>query len=284
MRPNDIYKLLEKYQLSAKKHLGQNFLADDEYLERITSSGNLDLKTGVIEIGTGLGSLTSFLVRKAGYVLGYEIDSDMVRILEENLKAENLSIIHEDFLKADVEADIKRYLGGFERIVVVGNLPYYITTAILIKILEDRLPVEGMIVMMQKEVADRISGKPDTKDYNSLSVLIQYYTSVKKLFDVPGDAFIPHPDVTSTVVQLQMKKEICLKPVNEDFFLRINRIIFGQRRKTLANNLNKGLNVEKSILQKVLSENGIDSGVRAESLSVDEIIKLSDVLYANLNH
>jgi 16S rRNA (adenine1518-N6/adenine1519-N6)-dimethyltransferase len=284
MRPNDIYKLLEKYQLSAKKHLGQNFLADDEYLERITSSGNLDLKTGVIEIGTGLGSLTSFLVRKAGYVLGYEIDSDMVRILEENLKAENLSIIHEDFLKADVEADIKHYLGGFERIVVVGNLPYYITTAILIKILEDRLPVEGMIVMMQKEVADRISGKPDTKDYNSLSVLIQYYTSVKKLFDVPGDAFIPHPDVTSTVVQLQMKKEICLKPVNEDFFLRINRIIFGQRRKTLANNLNKGLNVEKSILQKVLSENGIDSGVRAESLSVDEIIKLSDVLYANLNH
>jgi 16S rRNA (adenine1518-N6/adenine1519-N6)-dimethyltransferase len=284
MRPSDIYELLEKYQINAKKHLGQNFLADDQYLERITSVGNLDAQTGVIEIGPGLGSLTAFLIKRAGHVLSYEIDSDMVRILKENLKAENLNLIHADFLKADVDSDIKQYLAGYERIVVVANLPYYITTAILIKILEDRLPVETMVVMMQKEVADRISGHPDTKDYNALSVLIQYYTIVKKLFDVPGEAFIPHPDVMSTVVMLQMKKEKGLLPVNEDFFLKVNRMIFLQRRKTLVNNLNKALGIEKSTLQRIMSENNFEPGLRAESLSVEEIIRLSDVLYANINH
>lgn len=278
MRPTDIHQLLNKYDLKAKKHLGQNFLCDPNYINKIIEASTLDQSVGVIEIGPGLGSLTRELVNKAGYVLAYEIDQEMASILNDTIKAPNLKIINEDFLKAKVIEDIYLYFKDFEKIIVVANLPYYITTPILIKILEERLPLTKMIVMMQKEVAERLSGVPKTKDYNALSVLVQYYTKVKTLFDVQPDAFIPKPEVKSTVLELTIKTEINPKPLNEEFFLKFNRMIFSQRRKTLINNLS-GLKLEKTVLIQTMKEAGFSENIRAEALSVYDIIKLSDRFY-----
>lgn len=279
MRPSDINKLLERYNLKAKKHLGQNFLSDQNYINKIVDSASIDKNTAVIEIGPGLGSLTQKLVEKAGFVLCYEIDSDMVNIIKDTIEAPNLVLINQDFLRANVFDDIKEYLGQYEEIILVANLPYYITTAILIKILEDRLPIKKMIVMMQREVADRLSGNPKTKEYNSLSVLVQYYTNVKRLFDVAPDAFIPRPEVVSTVLELEKKISIETKPLNEEFFLKFNRLIFSSRRKTISNNIAKGLNIDKKIIAETLVENGFRADIRAEALSVADIIKLSDLFY-----
>ncbi len=279
MRPSDINKLLERYNLKAKKHLGQNFLSDQNYINKIVDSASIDKNTAVIEIGPGLGSLTQKLVEKAGFVLCYEIDSDMVNIIKDTIEAPNLVLINQDFLRANVFDDIKEYLGQYEEIILVANLPYYITTAILIKILEDRLPIKKMIVMMQKEVADRLSGNPKTKEYNSLSVLVQYYTNVKRLFEVAPDAFIPRPEVVSTVLELEKKISIETKPLNEEFFLKFNRLIFSSRRKTISNNIAKGLNIDKKIIAETLVENGFRADIRAEALSVADIIKLSDLFY-----
>lgn len=279
MRPSDINKLLERYNLKAKKHLGQNFLSDQNYINKIVDSASIDKNTAVIEIGPGLGSLTQKLVEKAGFVLCYEIDSDMVNIIKDTIEAPNLVLINQDFLRANVFDDIKEYLGQYEEIILVANLPYYITTAILIKILEDRLPIKKMIVMMQKEVADRLSGNPKTKEYNSLSVLVQYYTNVKRLFEVAPDAFIPRPEVVSTVLELEKKISIETKPLNEEFFLKFNRLIFSSRRKTISNNIAKELNIDKKIIAETLVENGFRADIRAEALSVADIIKLSDLFY-----
>lgn len=279
MRPSDINKLLERYNLKAKKHLGQNFLSDQNYINKIVDSASIDKNTAVIEIGPGLGSLTQKLVEKAGFVLCYEIDSDMVNIIKDTIEAPNLVLINQDFLRANVFDDIKEYLGQYEEIILVANLPYNVTTAILIKILEDRLPIKKMIVMMQKEVADRLSGNPKTKEYNSLSVLVQYYTNVKRLFDVAPDAFIPRPEVVSTVLELEKKISIETKPLNEEFFLKFNRLIFSSRRKTISNNIAKGLNIDKKIIAETLVENGFRADIRAEALSVADIIKLSDLFY-----
>jgi 16S rRNA (adenine1518-N6/adenine1519-N6)-dimethyltransferase len=279
MRPSDINKLLERYNLKAKKHLGQNFLSDQNYINKIVDSASIDKNTAVIEIGPGLGSLTQKLVEKAGFVLCYEIDSDMANIIKDTIEAPNLVLINQDFLRANVFDDIKEYLGQYEEIILVANLPYYITTAILIKILEDRLPIKKMIVMMQKEVADRLSGNPKTKEYNSLSVLVQYYTNVKRLFDVAPDAFIPRPEVVSTVLELEKKISIETKPLNEEFFLKFNRLIFSSRRKTISNNIAKELNIDKKIIAETLVENGFRADIRAEALSVADIIKLSDLFY-----
>lgn len=279
MRPSDINKLLERYNLKAKKHLGQNFLSDQNYINKIVDSASIDKNTAVIEIGPGLGSLTQKLVEKAGFVLCYEIDSDMVNIIKDTIEAPNLVLINQDFLRANVFDDIKEYLGQYEEIILVANLPYYVTTAILIKILEDRLPIKKMIVMMQKEVADRLSGNPKTKEYNSLSVLVQYYTNVKRLFEVAPDAFIPRPEVVSTVLELEKKISIETKPLNEEFFLKFNRLIFSSRRKTISNNIAKGLNIDKKIIAETLVENGFRADIRAEALSVADIIKLSDLFY-----
>ena len=279
MRPSDINKLLERYNLKAKKHLGQNFLSDQNYINKIVDSASIDKNTAVIEIWPGLGSLTQKIVEKAGFVLCYEIDSDMVNIIKDTIEAPNLVLINQDFLRANVFDDIKEYLGQYEEIILVANLPYYITTAILIKILEDRLPIKKMIVMMQKEVADRLSGNPKTKEYNSLSVLVQYYTNVKRLFEVAPDAFIPRPEVVSTVLELEKKISIETKPLNEEFFLKFNRLIFSSRRKTISNNIAKGLNIDKKIIAETLVENGFRADIRAEALSVADIIKLSDLFY-----
>lgn len=277
----EIKEIIKNNNIIAKKKFGQNFLIDKNILNKIVESSNID-NLNVIEIGPGLGSLTSLLVKKAKKLVCYEIDSDMINILNNQYQTyNNIKIINEDFLKLDLNKEINNHFNG-EDVVVVSNLPYYITTAILTKILEETKKIKKIIVMVQKEVALRLTGKPSTKDYNSLSVLIQYYTEAKLLFNVSPKCFVPAPDVESSVISLDLKEELP-SLLNEDFFLKFNRNIFSQRRKTLYNNIKANYNLSKDLIEKVILDNNLSLTVRAENLTVDEILKLSDYLYNTIN-
>ncbi len=273
----NIVELIKNENIKAKKKFGQNFLIDQNVLNNIITKAEISGKN-VIEIGPGLGSLTEYLIRDAKKVVCYEIDKDMVDILEDRYKEnEIVTIVFEDFLKANLKEDISKYFDN-EEVIVVANLPYYITTAILTKILEETSLVKKIVVMVQKEVAQRLSGKPSTKDYNSLSVLIQYYTNVKTLFNVSPKSFIPAPEVDSSVIMIERKSEL-LELKSEEYFLKFNRIIFTQRRKTLSNNLKTGFKYNQKLIEKVLQENNIAPNVRAESLTVEQIVKLANSFY-----
>ena len=225
----DIKRIIINEQIKAKKQYGQNFLINKNILTKIVDCSNIENKN-VIEVGPGLGSLTEYLLQKAKKVVCYEIDSDMVKILNSNFNNTNLTILQSDFLKVDLKQDINDYFDN-EEVTLVANLPYYITTAILTKVLEEGKKVGKIVVMVQKEVAKRLAGKPSTKDYNSLSVLIQYYMEAHILFNVSPKSFIPEPAVDSSVILLERKKQT-LPLTSEAFFLKFNRAIFVQRRKT----------------------------------------------------
>ena len=269
-------KIIEDNNFHIKKKYGQNFLTDKKILDKIITSSNINSNIGVIEIGPGLGALTYKLCENAKRVLAYEIDSDLIPILNENLKSfDNLKILNQDILEADVEEDIKRYLSDCESIYVVANLPYYITTPILLNLLQST-HIDRYVVMMQLEVADRLAGKVSTKDYNSLSVTIQYQASVKKLFKVPRTVFNPMPNVDSAVIEIDVYKEIKHKPKNESFFFDVVRSSFSQRRKTLVNNLMNRFGPERDKFVEILNYLNIKPTARSEELSVDDFINLSD--------
>ena len=203
----------------------------------------------------------------------------MVKVITSRFEKDNNVIIkYQDFLKAKIDNDIEKYLND-KPVIVVANLPYYITTAILIKILEESKYIKQMTVMMQLEVADRICGKPSTKDYNSLSVLMQYYTNCKLAIKVGAGCFYPEPNVDSAVVLIRYKEEIEHKALNEEYFKKFNRIVFAQRRKTLANNLKSGFGYQKELIEKILNNNNISLTVRTEALTVKEIVMLSNEFY-----
>ncbi len=279
---NKVKQILKENNLNAKKQFGQNFLIDNNILNKIAHSASINSDTVVVEIGPGMGALTEKLLEKAYKVICYEIDTDMVHILQNRfsdyIKDNKLVINHKDFLKADLEKD----LDGYKNIKVVANLPYYITTPILIKICEELTELDEMIVMMQKEVALRICGKPSTKDYNALSVLIQYNHEASLLFDVGRGCFYPEPDVTSSIVKIKKINPI-LKPINEEFFYTFNRNIFKQRRKTLVNNLKQSYTYTKEEIEEVLNNLSLSLTIRSEALKVEEIIKLSDLFYSIKN-
>lgn len=277
----EVKEIIKTKDIKAKKKFGQNFLIDQNILNKIVDASNIENKN-VIEIGPGLGSLTNLLVKKAKKLVCYEIDVDMINILKEEYNIyNNIEILHKDFLNINLNSEINQHFNN-EDVVVVSNLPYYITTAILTKILEETKKVKSIIVMVQKEVAYRLCGKPSTKDYNSLSVLIQYYTNPWILFNVSPKCFIPAPDVDSTVIKLELKDELPVL-LNESFFLKFNRIIFSQRRKTLYNNIKSNYSLTKEEIEKVILNNNLSLTVRAEALSVEQIIKLSDDLYSTIN-
>lgn len=275
---NKVKQILKENNLNAKKQFGQNFLIDNNILNKIAHSASINSDTVIVEIGPGMGALTEKLLEKAYKVICYEIDTDMVHILQNRfsdyIKDNKLVINHKDFLKADLEKDLE----GYKNIKVVANLPYYITTPILIKICEELTELDEMIVMMQKEVALRICGKPSTKDYNALSVLIQYNHEASLLFDVGRGCFYPEPDVTSSIVKIKKINPI-LKPINEEFFYTFNRNIFKQRRKTLVNNLKQSYTYTKEEIEEVLNNLSLSLTIRSEALKVEEIIKLSDLFY-----
>lgn len=280
--PGRTKEILGKYGFSFKKGLGQNFLIDTNVLRNIVEHAGLTKETGVIEIGPGIGALTEQLARNAQKVVAYEIDQRLFPILKDTLSPyDNVRIIHEDVLKADIQAMIQTELAGSKEIMVVANLPYYVTTPIIFKLLEEHLPIRGIVVMMQKEVADRISARPGTKDYGSLSIMIQYYTLAETAMIVPKSVFMPQPKVDSAVVKMLLREKPAIAVKNEPFFFQVIKICFAQRRKTILNNLASGLpngKLKKTEILKGMAKAGIDPARRGETLSVEEFGALSDAL------
>ena len=279
MTKEQVKKILEQNDIIVKKQYGQNFLLDDNILKNIVKSAELKKDTNVIEIGPGLGFLTNYLQQATTNVLCYEIDEQMVEHLNE--LNYNISIINDDFLKRNLNKDFKNIFDNSNNITLVANLPYYITTPILLKVLEETTRIDKMIVMMQTEVAKRLCGKPSTKDYNALSVLIQYFTNPRIIFNVSPKSFFPEPNVESSVVMIERKEEPLLEVKNLDFFLKFNRNIFSQRRKTLYNNIQKAYNYDKELIKKIIKENNLDESVRSEELDVSQIVKLANDFYIN---
>lgn len=261
-------------KVKAKKQYGQNFLKDKNVINKIVSSANIDSNMTVIEIGPGMGALTEELIKVAKKAICYEIDKDMVKILNDkfaNVDKDKIEIIEQDFLKANLTDKFSEK----DNVTVVANLPYYITTPILLKILEELNFVKSITIMVQKEVAERLAGKPNTKDYNALSVLVQYRHQAKILFDVSKKSFYPEPDVTSSVIQIT-RKENYLSALSDDYFYKFNRNIFKQRRKTLVNNIKESYSYDRKDIENILNDLSLDLKIRSESLSVEQIIKLSD--------
>ena len=277
---NKTKEAIEKNKFHIKKKFGQNFLVDQNILQKIVEIPTINKDTLVIEIGPGLGSLTEHLLEKSLHVLAYEIDSELVRILSETFQEDNLSIIGEDFLKRDVDNDIKALNIQYENVVVVANLPYYITTPIILKIIEESKLIKELVVMTQLEVARRLTSKPSTKDYNSLSVAIQYKTKAEIAMKVPKNVFIPAPNVDSAIVKLEILDDVLLKPKSEEHFYNLVRSSFKQRRKTLVNNLYVRYGEEKVNLISYLEDLDLNGQIRAENLSVRDFIRLSDYLYS----
>lgn len=275
--------ILEKYHFSFKKSLGQNFLIDTNILGRIVSIAEMDEDTGAIEIGPGIGALTEQLARTSKKVVAFEIDQRLLPILKDTLSPyENVSVIHQDVLKADVQKVIEEEFQNIDKVMVVANLPYYITTPIVMKFLEERLPIRGIVVMLQKEVADRISAKPGTKAYGSLSIAVQYYTEVEIAMIVPKTVFVPQPKVDSAVIKLMIREKPAIMVKDESFFFQVTKSCFAQRRKTLLNNLTSQLpngKEKKEDILDSLSKSGIEPSRRGETLSLDEFGRLSDELY-----
>lgn len=276
-------EILKKYGFSFKKSLGQNFLIDPNILRNIVSHAGLTKESAAIEIGPGIGALTEHLARAAGKVVSFEIDQRLLPVLEDTLSPyDNVRIVHQDILEADTESFFNEELSEYKDVMVVANLPYYVTTPILLKLLHDRLPIRGMVVMMQKEVADRITAKPGTKEYGSLSIAIQYYMDAEVAMTVPKTVFMPPPNVDSAVIKLTRRSVPVVEVKDEDFLFLVSRGSFVQRRKTILNNLQTSLpdgKAHKEEILKALEETGIDPTRRGETLSIQEFGALSDALH-----
>lgn len=280
-------EILKKYGFSFKKSLGQNFLIDPNILRNIVGHADLTKDSAAIEIGPGIGALTEHLARAAGKVVAFEIDQRLLPVLEDTLSPyDNVEIVHADILDADVKQMFTDKLEDYKDVMVVANLPYYVTTPILLKLLMDRLPIRGMVVMMQKEVADRITAKPGTKAYGSLSIAIQYYMKAEVAMIVPKAVFMPQPNVESAVIKLTRHETPPVHVIDEDFLFQVSRGSFVQRRKTIINNLQSSLpngKQKKELILQSLEKVGINPTRRGETLSIEEFGRLADELYAHFN-
>ncbi|KMY48151.1 16S rRNA (adenine(1518)-N(6)/adenine(1519)-N(6))-dimethyltransferase RsmA [Peribacillus loiseleuriae] len=275
-------EILKKYGFAFKKSLGQNFLIDTNILRRIVDYAELNEESGAIEIGPGIGALTEQLAKRSKKVTAFEIDQRLLPILKDTLSPyDNVTVIHEDILKADVEKVIAEEFAGIDDVMVVANLPYYVTTPIILQLLTENLPIRGLVVMLQKEVADRIAAKPGTKEYGSLSIAIQYYTEAETVMIVPKTVFMPQPNVESAVIRLMKREKPIVEVKDEEFFFTVTRSSFAQRRKTILNNLTSQLPDGKSKKDQILSaleQTGVDPTRRGETLSIEEFGRLSDAL------
>ncbi|WP_077614554.1 16S rRNA (adenine(1518)-N(6)/adenine(1519)-N(6))-dimethyltransferase RsmA [Caenibacillus caldisaponilyticus] len=273
--------ILEKHGFRLKKSLGQNFLLDDHILKKIVALADITPDDGVIEIGPGAGALTQYLAEAAGKVVGLEIDRRLDPVLKEVLAdCNNVEILFQDVLETDITELIAHHFHDALRVMVVANLPYYATTPILMKLLSANAPIDRIVVMIQKEVAERLEAEPGNKSYGSLSVAVQYTADVRLLTTVPASVFIPKPNVDSAVVRLDLLKEKRVSVRDEAFFFKVVRAAFAQRRKTLLNNLLHNLvgRDRKEETIRCLERLGIDPGRRGETLSIEEFARLSDGL------
>ena len=274
--------VLERHGFTFKKSFGQNFLTDTNILQKIVDTAEIDDQVNVIEIGPGIGALTEFLAERAAQVMAFEIDHRLVPILADTLRDfDNVTVVNEDILKVDLAQHIQNFKNPDLPIKVVANLPYYITTPILMHLIESGIPFSEFVVMMQKEVADRISAQPNTKAYGSLSIAVQYYMTARVAFIVPRTVFVPAPNVDSAILKMVRRPEPAVAVEDESFFFKISKASFTHRRKTLWNNLTGYFGKTEEVkdkLTKALNQAGLSPSVRGEALSLAEFASLADAL------
>ena len=274
--------VLDRHGFTFKKSFGQNFLTDTNILQKIVDTAEIDDQVNVIEIGPGIGALTEFLAERAAEVMAFEIDHRLVPILADTLRDfDNVTVVNEDILKVDLAQHIQNFKNSDLPIKVVANLPYYITTPILMHLIESGIPFSEFVVMMQKEVADRISAQPNTKAYGSLSIAVQYYMTAKVAFIVPRTVFVPAPNVDSAILKMVRRPEPAVAVEDESFFFKVSKASFTHRRKTLWNNLTGYFGKTEEVkdkLTKALDQAGLSPSVRGEALSLAEFASLADAL------
>lgn len=283
--PKETIEVLNKYHFTFQKKFGQNFLIDTHVLEKIVKAAGVTKDDMVIEIGPGIGTLTQYLCEAAREVIAVEIDKTLIPILEDTLSAySNVTVINEDILKLDINRLVQEKNNN-KPVKIVANLPYYITTPIIMGLFETHVPVDNITVMVQKEVADRMQSGPGTKNYGALSLAVQYYAKPYIAANVPPNCFIPRPNVGSAVIRLDLHKEQPLQVCDENLMFRIIRASFNQRRKTLVNGLNNSseISLQKDIIAEAIEELGVTPTIRGEALTLEQFAKLSNVIYKKIN-
>ena len=278
--PKNTIEILKKYNFNFQKKFGQNFLIDTHVLERIIQEAEINRQDMVLEIGPGIGTMTQYLCENAREVIAVEIDKALIPILGDTLSEyDNITVINEDILKVDINALVNEKNGG-KPIKVVANLPYYITTPIIMGLFEKKVRVDSITVMVQKEVAQRMQAGPGTKDYGALSLAIQYYAKPEIVANVPPNCFMPRPNVSSAVIRLKLYDKPFVEVENEKLLFKIIRASFAQRRKTLLNSIhNSGeLSYTKEQVAEALNQMGISENIRGEALNLEQFAKLSDIL------
>lgn len=276
--------ILERHGFTFKKSFGQNFLTDTNILQKIVDTAEIDKQVNVIEIGPGIGALTEFLAESAAEVMAFEIDDRLVPILADTLRNfDNVTVVNQDVLKVDLAQYMAEFKNPNLPIKVVANLPYYITTPILMHLIESGIPFSEFVVMMQREVADRISAQPNTKAYGSLSIAVQYYMTAKVAFIVPRTVFVPAPNVDSAILKMVRRDQPAVAVQDEKFFFKVSKASFVHRRKTLWNNLTSHFGKSEEIKAKLtaaLEQAELSPSVRGEALTLADFARLADALKA----
>lgn len=278
--PQNTIAVLQKYKFNFQKKFGQNFLIDTHVLDKIIDAAGITEEDFVLEIGPGIGTMTQYLCENAREVVAVEIDKNLIPILEDTLSDyRNVTVINQDILKLDIPALAKEKNDG-KSIKVVANLPYYITTPIIMGLFESHVPIDSITIMVQKEVADRMQVGPGTKDYGALSLAVQYYAKPEIVANVPPNCFMPRPKVGSAVIRLTRHEQCPVEVEDEKFMFRVIRASFNQRRKTLANGLNNApdIQVSKEDIAKALKELGVGASIRGETLTLEQFAQLSNIL------
>ena len=278
--PKNTIEVLQKYGFNFQKKFGQNFLIDTRILEGIIDAAQITKDDFVLEIGPGIGTMTQYLCESAREVVAVEIDKNLIPILADTLSAyDNVEVINEDILKVDIKTLAEERNHG-KPIKVVANLPYYITTPIIMGLFESHVPIDSITIMVQKEVADRMQEGPGSKEYGALSLAVQYYANPKIVLNVPPSCFMPQPKVGSAVIRLERHAQPPVQVENEQLMFQLIRASFNQRRKTLANGLNnfQGLHLDKETIQKCIEELGVPATIRGEALSLEQFAKLSNIV------
>ncbi len=278
--PSELKSVIERHGFSFSKSLGQNFLIDKSVLDKIVLGSGVDENSCALEIGPGAGVLTRELAMSAGEVVAVEIDKSLIPLLDDTLgEFDNVTVINEDILKVDLKELISKRFGE-KPVHVVANLPYYITTPIIMRFLEEEIPVKSLTVMVQKEVADRMAAPPGCKDYGALSAAVQFYTIPSIITKAEPHCFMPQPKVASVVIHLDVQEKPTVEVQDKKKMFAIIKSAFGQRRKTLLNALSKSpyINIGKNFVQSALEEMGLDINIRGEKLSLEQFARLSDLL------
>ncbi len=278
--PTNTKEIIDKYGFAFQKRFGQNFLIDSNIVEKIVREAGVTKEDFVLEIGPGIGTMTQILCENAREVVAVEIDTNLIPILKETLGVyDNVTVINEDILKVDINALAQEKNGG-RPIKVVANLPYYITTPIIMGLFESRVPIDSITIMVQKEVADRMQVGPGSKDYGALSLAVQYYAKPEIVINVPPTCFMPRPNVGSAVIRLTRHADNPVQVKDAEFMFKLIRASFNQRRKTLANGLKNSpeLTLSKEEIESGIEKLGVDKNIRGEALTLEQFARLSDIL------